>query len=259
MERSGMSPRTIEYVHAIIRSALNYAVKQEMIASNPASRCDLPKKIRKEKEVLTLDQAKKFIENSRQVKNGIICEFMLLTGLRPSECLGLKWADVDFVNSTVSIVRGVTHRTDGTGGFDFHPTKTKRSNRKLPLSPNLVNILKRHKRTQNEQIIASGGGYSRLDLVFATDIGTPLRQRNVRTRVFDKILTNTGIDGKLSPYSLRHSFATLMLTNNENLKVIQEYLGHSSIAITADTYSHVTSMMKKEASDNLQALLGNSI
>ncbi len=256
MESANLSPRTIQYVHSILRGALNYAVKKDLLLTNPALKCDLPKLSRAEKEVLTLDQAKRFIEHSRTVKNGLICEFLLVTGLRPSECLALKWSDFDFANGTVSITRGVTNKRNGDGGYEFHPTKTKKSNRMLPVSNEIITRLREYKRKQNEHILLKGSNHERLDLVFASEAGTPLQQKNFRDRVFNKVLKLANIPSTITPYSIRHTFATLMLMSNENIKVVQEYLGHSSIAVTADTYSHVTPMMKKSASENLQSLLG---
>jgi integrase len=254
MLKSGLGSRTVRYAHSVLNTGLKNAVNSELLSINPCDRCELPKLAKKEKEYLTLNQAKQFIEACREVENGLLCELLLLTGLRPSEALALRWTDIDTNNLTISIQRKVIYKLNGAGGYEFNKTKTAKSARMLPVEQDLLTRLLKHKKEQNKFILQKGEKYKRLGLIFASESGTPIQQRNFRRRTFTKILEKAGITSAITPYSLRHSFASLMLQNGENLKVIGDYLGHSSITITADTYSHVTPVMKRSASENLNLL-----
>lgn len=259
---------SVAKLHSYLRIFFRYAVKKGVLRKNPCDQTDVPKPAKKEIVTLTPEESKAFITASRTVGNGIIFEFALETGMRPEEYLALRWRDIDWTRSAIQIRQVVCENRTG-GGFYFKSPKTAKSARQIPLSPELRSLLLDHKRTQNEQRLASKVAYEPLDLVFATQIGTPLQLKNIRTRVFLPILEAIGIiekiedGGKLKKikqknvtlYSLRHTCATLLLMAGENPKVVAERLGHASVVLTLDTYSHVVPTMQEKATERLNNIL----
>lgn len=136
------------------------------------------------------------------------------------------------------------------GGWCFGESKTSRSRRSMPLPFSLVQALARHKREQAEERLQAGPAYASQDLVFATSEGGPLMPQNLFRRHYRPILKRAGLPKSIRLYDLRHSCATLLLSANENPKVVSERLGHASITLTLDTYSHVLPSMQQAASEN---------
>lgn len=247
--KQGLSPRTVRYSHSVLSSALKQAVRWKILVQNPCDLCDLPKLVRKEKRVLNPDQSKAFWEGAKQSKWYALLILVIETGLRPSEYLGLQWSDVDFERNCLSVNRVVTERANG--GFYFGETKTQKSRRKLPLSNVVANALKVHRRKQLEERMKLGTDYQNNDLVFASVIGTPLQRRNLTRRHFKPLLKSAGLPD-ITLYELRHTTATLLLSAGENPKIVSERLGHASVVLTLDTYSHVLPTMQEEATRKLQ-------
>ena len=181
-------------------------------------------------------------------------EFALMTGMRLEEYLTLRWSDIDFAGETVKVQRALVWSKGG--GFKFGEPKTKKSRRSIPLPKSMLGKLKTHRKKQLEYRFKLGGAYHNLDLVFASEVGNPLHYRNLTQRHYEKILENARLkeDGFVL-YSLRHSCATLLLLAGVNPKIVAERLGHTSVKMTLDTYSHVLSDMQKGASEKLDALL----
>ena len=174
--------------------------------------------------------------------------------MRPEEYFGLQWKDVDWKQGAVTVQRALIWRTKG-GGWYFSETKTSRSRRTIPLPASMMAQLKEHKRRQAEIRMKLGPAYQIHDLVFATDEGGPLSIQNFTFRHFKPTLERAELSKDFTLYSLRHSCATLLLSAGENPKIVSERLGHSSVAITLDTYSHVLPHMQQSASDKLEKML----
>lgn len=175
---------------------------------------------------------------------------MLATGLRRGEALALRWPDVDLDAATVR-VHATLSRT--SRGLEVGPPKTDRSTRTVPLPRTTVESLRTHRTRQAEERLAAGPAWTDAGFVFASEVGTPLEPRNV-LRAFQVIARRVGLDG-VSLHTLRHSNASLLLAAGTHTKVVSEHLGHSSYAITADIYSHVTPSQAREAADRLDAAL----
>lgn len=257
MQERGLSARTVRYTHAVLSSGLKQAIKWGLMTRNPASMAELPKQTRKEMQSLSPESAAKFLAAAVKDKWGIIFSFALVTGMRPEEYLGLQWKDVDFQSGLVTVQRTLCWRRRG-GGWYFGEPKTSRSRRSIPLPYSIIGVLAEHKRHQAEKRLRMGPSYQNYDLVFNSDNGGPLLPQNLFRRHFKPILKEAGLDQSIRMYDLRHSCATLLLASNENPKVVSERLGHASITLTLDTYSHVLPSMQKEASDKLERMLFNS-
>ena len=254
MEIQGLSARTIRYAHAVLAMALKKAVELNYIIKNPCEFAELPKHIKKETKAFTPQEASIFLRHSKNVKNGFIFEFALMTGMRPEEFLSLKWSDVNLKTGNVFVKRALVWRKGG--GYKFCEPKTKKSRRSIPLPKSLLANLKKHRKKQLEHIAETEKAYESLDLIFATEIGTPLHYRNITLRHYNKILEAANLNEEgFVLYSLRHSCATLLLLSGENPKVVSERLGHSSVKMTLDTYSHVLPDMQESASEKLDNLL----
>jgi hypothetical protein len=140
------------------------------------------------------------------------------------------------------------------GGFIFTEPKTKKSRRSIPISNSLIDALKTHRRNQLEGRMKLGASYQNFDLVFASEIGTPLLHGNLLSRHFKPIRDKAGLPS-IRLYDLRHTTATLLLSAGENPKIVSERLGHASIVLTLDTYSHVLPSMQKEATNKIEKLM----
>jgi integrase len=254
MKETGLSARTVRYAHTVLSMAMKKAVELNYIVKNPCDFAELPKQIKSETKAFSPQQAILFLQHAEKNKHGLVFEFALITGMRPEEYLAIRWSDIDFIRRNVKVRRALVWCKGG--GFKFSEPKTKKSSRSIPLPNSITTKLEVYRKKQLEHRFALGQAYNNLDLVFASEIGNPFHYRNLTQRHFKKILQNAGLDKEgFVLYSLRHSCATLLLSENENPKIVAERLGHASVKMTLDTYSHVLPDMQKSASDKLDALL----
>jgi integrase len=255
----GLSSRSVRYVHTILRNSLQQAVKWELLNKNPADLVsdELPNNKREEMKVLTKEQAASFLESTAYSPMKAFFCLLLCSGMRPSEALGLKWSDVDFENNRITINRTLTRYRKG--GWSLEEPKTSRSRRTIPLPKTAMKDLKDHEKEQLAEILkAEPGKYNKHDFVFAANNGEPLSNRNVLMRHFKPILEKAGLPD-IRLYDLRHTCATLLLAAGENPKIVSERLGHASITLTLDTYSHVLPDMQEASAAKLEGMLfGNA-
>ena len=226
-----------------------------MLYQNPASYVDLPRLKKTEMKALSPEEADRFLRAASENRWSTLFALAMTTGMRPGEYLALQWKDVDLKAGTVMVQRALVRRKDG--GWEFAEPKTPRSRRTIPLPPSVVAALVEHKRKQAEERLAKGPEYKNQGLVFATSTGQPLDQINLSRRHFKPILKAAGLPDTFRMYGLRHTCATLLLAAGENPKVVSERLGHASITLTLDTYSHVLPSMQQGAADRLESILFN--
>jgi integrase len=247
------SARTIRYAHSILSMTLNEAVTWNLLIKNPCGFINLPKQEKKEMKAFSKGEAKRFIETAKQNKPGIILEFALTTGMRPEEYLAQQWSDIDFNERTATIQRALVWRKGE--GWIFKSPKTRSSRRTIPLPLPLLKKLRRHKIKQAENRLKLGIGYENNNLVFATDLGTPIRYGNLDKRFFRPTLKEAGLASDFRLYYLRHSCATLLLVAGVNVKVVSEGLGHASIKTTSETYAQVLPGMQESATNEMSQML----
>ena len=228
----------------------------KLIAGNPCLYVELPKKQKKEIKVFSPKEARQFLGAARSNKHGLIFEFALLTGARPEEYLALKWSDVNLECGRATFQRALIWRKGG-GWYLDEQMKTSLSRRTIPLPRALCEKLRVHRLNQATDILKLGSAYRRNDFVFSTDLGSPRRYGNITKRYFHPLLKAAGL-GHHRLYSLRHSSATLLLSQVVNIKVIQERLGHADVNLTLSTYSHVLDGMQEQATNELGSLLYGS-
>jgi len=255
MLENGLSPRTVRYTHTILRNALQQAVKWGKLYRNPATLVDLPRQKKKEMKVLSPKQAAIFMEAAVYSPWKAFFSLLLSSGMRPQEALGLKWSDIDFANKRITVNRALV-RTKG-GGWELAETKTARSRRTIPLPSTVIEDLKEHKAKQAvEKLRAKPGKYNDQGFVFAASNGEPMSENNLIRRHFKPLLEAASLPD-IRLYDLRHTCATLLLAAGENPKIVSERLGHASITLTLDTYSHVLPDMQAAAAEKLEGMLFN--
>jgi integrase len=223
-----------------------------MLPRNEAQLVQLPKQTRKEMDVLSQNEVIAFLDTVKKGRFATMFSFALATGCRPEEYLAIQWKDIDLEKGTAIIRRAlITHRKGG--GWHFSEPKTKQSRRTIPMPVSTIKELKAHRRQQLEIKLKLGTAWNDFDLVFASEIGTPLNPANV-TRAFKKALEDAEIRTSIRLYDLRHTTATLLLQAGINPKVVSERLGHSTIVLTLDVYSHVLPNMQEEATNKLEEM-----
>ena len=250
-----LSARTVLQHHRVLREALAHAVRWQLIARNPADAVAAPKPVRHEMRVLNRTEAQALLAASRDDALFCLLHVALASGARLGELLALRWSDMDAESGTLRITRSA-QRLPGEG-IVFHAPKTHRSIRPIALSPVTFKILRTHRASQAEQRLALGSAYADRDLVFTNALGQPLDGTAVTKRV-QQIAQAAGL-GHLRFHDLRHTAATLMLSAGTHPKIVSERLGHATINITLDTYSHVLPDMQHEAALTLAALLTEAI
>lgn len=205
---------------------------------------------------LSPDETSRFLDNAKEGKHFTLFLLALESGMRPEEYLALQWKDLDLEQKILVVRRAVVWKRKG-GGFSFTAPKTKKSRRAIPISKTVINALKEHRRNQLESRMKLGSIYQNLDLVFTTEIGTPIQPKNLIDRHFKPLLIKADVPS-IRLYDLRHTTATLLLSAGENPKVVSERLGHASIVLTLDTYSHVLPTMQQAATDKLEKLMNGT-
>lgn len=247
---AGRSTRTVQYMHTLIKKALKDAIRAELIPHNPAEAVDPPKMQRDEMRPLCAEEVRRLLRTTGEAGDRLSALWTVAvhTGMRPGEMLALTWADVDLGAKTLQVKRALS------GGVVSEP-KTKRSRRRIGLSSGAVDALRNHRKRQLEERMKRGEFWEDRDLVFPSTVGTHMSGRNL-TRAFKAAAASAGLPETVRLYDLRHTCATLLLARNVHPKYVQELLGHASIALTLDTYSHVIPGMDGGTGDAIDAALG---
>lgn len=257
LRNSGLTTTTVHHVHAALHGALADAERRGQIPRNPADLAQAPRVRKTEMRTFTPEQARAFLAAAQDDPLEALYVLALTTGMRQGELLALRWSEID-LNECHLQVRGTLNPVPG-GGYSIGPTKTDRSRRRIDLSKEAVAALRRHKVRQMEQHLASSpnersGNAQWHDLVFTNTRGGPLNARNLAQRSFRQVLERAGVP-TIRFHDLRHTAATLMHLQGINSKVVSERLGHSSVGITLDRYSHVLPSMQRGAADAMDRIL----
>ncbi|MGY3058689.1 integrase [Streptomyces sp. TE3672] len=249
-----LSPSTVTYVHSVLKSALEHAVREDELPRNVARNVKTTTARTQRFRPLTAAEARQFLDAARADRLHALYELALRTGLRKGELLGLCWEDLDLTTGTACILRSL-QRTR-TGGLTHLPTKTRASERRIALPTECLYSLKEHKERQDTEREAAGPDWRGESLVFTTPTGRPLDPANL-TRRFRSFLGRAGLR-RIRFHDLRHSTATLLLEQGVDLVVIKELLGHAHIGVTAGVYAHVRLRLQRQAIDTLSGALGHA-
>ena len=252
MLESGLSPRTIRYTHAVLSSALKQAVKWQLLPRNAAEYVDLPRQKRTEMYAMSKDEVASFLATAKEDRWGTLFLLAVTTGMRPGEYMGLQWKDVNLDEGMIHVNKSLVRNKSE---WRFDEPKTAKSRRTVKLAPTVVKSLRAHRSKQAAERLRAGIRYQDYDLVFATDTGQPLESHNLIKRHFKPVLKQAGLQETIRLYDLRHTCATLLLAAGEHPKIVSEMLGHASIQLTLDTYSHVLPDMQQGAVAKLEDML----
>ncbi len=251
----GLSPKYIKNIHGVLHRALDQAVEVEYTAKNYTSKCKIPTII--ETEVIPLDEEemKKLFEalKGEELRDMILVD--IFTGLRCGELLGLTWDCVDFENGIIHVKKqlAMPRKRDGGNGKCYWSTLKNGKPRDLVPAPFVMEVLKQHKETQDAEKRAAGSLWDEGDfpgLVFTRENGSHYIQPCV-WKAFQNILEKAGLQHHRI-HDLRHTFAVNSIIAGDDVKTVQENMGHYSAAFTLDRYGHVTKMMKKNSANRMQ-------
>jgi integrase len=248
----GLAPATVRKIHSTLHKALSQAVADGLIPRNAAD-VKAPRPAPEEMRPLSEDEARTFLESAREAGDRFEALYVLAitTGLRRGELLGLRWDDADLDRGTLRVGRALVREG---GRHVVGETKTKRG-RRVNLTPRTVAALKAHRKGQLEQRVKVGSLYEDHGLIFSSEKGTPLSPENLVKRSFKPLLKRAGLP-EVRFHDLRHTCATLLLSRSVHPKMVQELLGHATIAMTLDTYSHYLPSMGDQASGAMGDALG---
>ena len=226
-------------------------MRDGLIPRNVTEAVKVPQIKRKEIQALCAEETKRLLEAAREDRFEALYVLAVTTGLRQGELLALKWEDVDLERGVLRVRRTLTR---AKGKVSLGEPKTASSRRSVKLTATAAAALREHLSRQLEEIDRVGSLYNDAGLVFATEKGTPVNPTNLRKRSFAPLLERSNLR-MIRFQDLRHTCATLLLGRNINPKLVSEMLGHSSTAITLDTYSHVLPDMQDSAARALDGAL----
>jgi len=253
-EGGGLSPRSVRYVHTIAHRLFKDAVRWGRLARNPADAADPPRGTTSgspDMVTWTAEELARFLDGARSIDRHWAAYLLLATtGMRRGEALGLRWSDLD-----LAACRAAIRQTVVTVNHEVHfgTPKTAKGRRTVTLDAVTIAGLREHRKAQAAERLLMGAGWRDHDLVFARVDGSPLHPERF-SRSFAERSRQLGLP-KIRLHDLRHGWATMALAAGVHPKVVQERLGHASISITLDTYSHVSPALHGEAAETVAALV----
>jgi integrase len=250
-EVRALSDSTIRSTFGVLRLALDGAVRDGLLARNPAAAVKRPGIERPETKHLSAADAAKVLNAADGMRYHPALVLIATTGLRRGEALALRWEHVDLDAGTLRVA--ATTARVGKRLVTSTP-KTERARRTVPLSPAVVAMLKKHKRQQAEERLRAANVWEDHGLVFCTEAGRPVEPRNLLREV-EAAAARAGVGG-VGVHSLRHAAATAWLETGTHIRAIADLLGHSSISITGDIYAATSDDIARKAVEDLSTSLG---
>ncbi len=249
-----LSVKSIRNTHTVLRKALSDAERLGLILRNPAASARPPADVRKEQKTWGSDELREFLETVAADRLYALYVLLATTGMRRGEALGLRWRDLDLDGAELHIVQTLV-------AINYQPVvttpKTKRSRRLIYLDEGTVGVLRSHRAAHRVERLAAGAVWdSNNDLVFCDELGGMLNpdwiSRDFRIKIRQALLRDIRL------HDLRHTYATLALKSGVHPKVVSERLGHATVGITLDLYSHVTPAIGRDAADVVAARIFGS-
>ncbi|WP_314591412.1 site-specific integrase [Paenibacillus terrigena] len=246
----GLAENTVKRIFSVINTALNQAFRMELVRRNVARVVSKPKGERRELKVWDLETINRFLEATHDGSRYSIAMYLaLMTGMRQGELLGLRWADIDFDNKTIHVQQSLAR----DGKTINHTLKSKKSIRSVAISTETVARLKEQRKLIVMEMVKEGEEYQKNDLVICSSKGTPASTRSIM-KVWNKFIERLELP-RITFHDLRHTHASLLLQQGVHPKIVSERLGHSSVVITLDTYSHLLPNLQADAADGLDLLI----
>ena len=251
LDRGTLSVKTIKNIHGVLHKALTQAYLVGEIKQNPADRCQLPKTYRPKIEPLENEDITRFLEAIKGHKYEIVYFLTLFAGLRQGEVLGLTWDCVDFENNIILIDKQLK-RSSHHKGAHYHLDRTKNGReRYIGVAPAVIDMLRRQMIWQQECAKKAGSAWNNeWNLVFTNELGNHLCHSTVYNN-YKRIVKDLGIENKRF-HDLRHTYAVASLESGDDIKTVQDNLGHATSSFTLDVYGHVSKQMKQRSAANMQ-------
>ncbi len=252
-QEEGLSPKTIVNINLFLHRALDFAVSEGLINSNPTSSVNLPRGPKPTISVLSRDEQNKLIYASYQHRFGVFVRLTLFTGVRIGELLGLRWEDVDvtgrllYIRRTLNRLNKVERPTtpgEATTEIVIQTPKSDNSARSIPLLPQVLQDLQAWRSMQLAEKAQAGDAYVDSGMIVTNPLGGYVEPRTFKDS-YNNILTMAGLP-HFTFHALRHTFATRAMEQGMDAKTLSIILGHASVAFTSDTYTHVLNEHKHE-------------
>jgi integrase len=254
LSASGLSPASVGRTHAVLHAALKQALLWNLIPRNPAAAARPPSAPRSEMQTLTRDEVQRLVAAAGDATFRCLYLLAATAGLRRGELVGLRWSDIDLDRGQLTVLR--TAQRIKAEGIVFGEPKTKAGRRTVRLGSLAVSALRTHRPAQLEQRLKAGPAWTDTGLVFTSARGTPIEEARL-TRTFKRDLEVAGLPA-VRFHDLRHTAATLLIEQGVAIKAVQSALGHSTIAVTMDTYAHVTPAMQDSVAETIDRLFGTA-
>ena len=252
LTEKGLSPKTVKNAHGILHKALQQAVANGYARFNPTDACILPRIIKKEIKPLEEDQITAFLRAIKDHKYEDLFIVTLFTGMREGEALGLTWDCVDLSTGTILVNKQLQLIRGTKGEYQLMPTKNSKG-RSITLAPFVVSVLKRVKLRQLENRLRYGECWEDTGYVFTNDLGQHLKHVTVY-KSFKQVMDEIGTPSTRF-HDLRHSYAVASIRSGDDIKTVQENLGHATASFTLDVYGHVTEKMKQESANRMEQFI----
>jgi integrase len=250
---AGLAPSSVRYIHAVLHRALKQALRWGLVPRNASESVDLPRLGKEEVEVLLPYEVRAFLDAAREDRLEALYVVAVTVGLRRGELLGLRWTDLELDGEPkLRVGRQLQRMRDGSGRRFVAPKGGK--GRTIRLPARTVEALKAHRARQAQARLKAGSLYQDGGLVFASEIGTPLEPSNIDRRSFKPLLEKAGLPD-IRFHDLRHTCATVLLSQGVNPKFVQELLGHADIKLTLGTYSHFLPSMGDQTANAMESAL----
>lgn len=248
LTKAGRGATTVRRIAAVVQGALKAAWHDELIDHNPGAGIRLPVVAKKRFEAWQPEQVGSFLDLASKHRLGAMFEVAMLTGMRRGEVVGLRWSDVDMSRGTITVRNNRT--TDGTTITEGEP-KTEASRRTINYDETVGGVLIEWQLRQRQEAELLGDAWSDTGYVFTYETGEPLKPQYA-TRLFEKLRTSAGLP-KITFHGQRHESASLLLANGADIALVSKMLGHTSVSITSDLYSHLIGRADREASQRAAA------
>jgi len=246
----GLGQKRVRSIHGVLHKALENAVNWSFVGRNVCDLVNPPKPSKREIQTLDAEQAQHLISVASKHKLEVLIILAITTGMRRGELLGLHWRDIDLEKGTLQVRRSVNRI--GKYGLVVSEPKTKGSKRRIMLPDFVVDALKEQRVRQQEMEANALDAWHDMDVVFSSRVGTYIESSNLQ-KWFKALLKSAALPN-IRFHDLRHSAATILLVMGVHPKVVQELLGHTTISMTMDTYSHVLPSMQTEAMGKMDTL-----
>ncbi|MBA3825800.1 MAG: site-specific integrase [Ktedonobacterales bacterium] len=253
----GLSPGEVHDMHAVLKSALDYAVEMEHIHANPARKARATSKPRHEMATLNEEQVKIFLDQIRGHRLEALFILAVTTGMRKGELLALHWKEVDFSKKKLSVRYNLQMVTRERGNYRISDTKTSYSRRTIALTATAMRALQERRKAHDEELARNGADWNKEGLVFPRLDGQWMYPSTLRRTHFHPLMRKAGLP-LIRFHDLRHTAATLLLGHGVNPKIVSEMLGHSSVSITLDIYSHVMPHMQQIAVETMEGIFAEN-